>query len=273
MLVTRPPGYVLRVEPGCYDAARFEELVVDAQHGAQGGDPDAALGALDEALALWRGPAFAEFASDEFARAEATRLEELRFVAIEERVEAKLALGRHDEVTGELDALVTEFPYRERLWGQLMLALYRSGRQADALRAYGRVRALLAEELGIDPGRAVAEPRRSDPVAEARARLGSTDAKIAAGAGSVWRPALPMALARDDLLVGRRAPRSAWLDDLLARAEERAGRSVGAWRAWLRSHDAGGGFRTARVSSRVARCCTAPRRASRSRDYSPCSTR
>ena len=119
VLVTRAPGYVLRVEPECYDAAQFEELVVDAQHGAQRGDPDAALAALDEALALWRGPALAEFAFEEFARAEATRLEELRVVAIEERVEAKLRLGRHDEVTGELDALVTEFPYREGLWGQL----------------------------------------------------------------------------------------------------------------------------------------------------------
>ena len=97
--MTRAPGYVLRVDPACYDAAQFEELVVDAQHGAQRGDPDAALVTLDEALALWRGPALAEFAFEEFARAEATRLEELRVVAVEERVEAKLQLGRHDEVT------------------------------------------------------------------------------------------------------------------------------------------------------------------------------
>jgi len=150
VLVTRAPGYVLKVDPGCYDAAQFEELVVDAQHGAQRGDPGAALAALDAALALWRGPALAEFAFEEFARAEATRLEELRVVAVEERVEAKLQLGRHDEVTGELDALVAEFPYREGLWAQLMLALYRSGRQADALRAYGHVRTQLAEELGIE---------------------------------------------------------------------------------------------------------------------------
>ena len=155
LLLTRAPGYVLRVEPGCYDAAQFEDLVVYAQHDAQRGDLDAALASLDEALALWRGPAFAEFASDEFARAEATRLEELRVEAVEEHVEAKLRLGRHDEVTGELDALVTEYPYRERLWGQLMLALYRSGRQADALRAYSHVRMQLVEELGIEPGAAL----------------------------------------------------------------------------------------------------------------------
>ena len=217
VLVTRPPGYVLRVEPGCYDAARFEELVVDAQHGAQGGDPDAALGALDEALALWRGPAFAEFASEEFARAEATRLEVLRLVAIEERVEAKLALGRHDEVTGELDALVTEFPYRERLWGQLMLALYRSGRQADALRAYGRVRTLLAEELGIDPGAPLRSLEEAILLQKPELDWVPPKSKIAA-AREVWRPALPMALARDDLLVGRRGE-IAWLDELLVRAE------------------------------------------------------
>ena len=95
-------------------------------------------------------------------------------MAVEERVEAKLRLGRHDEVTGELDALVTEFPYREGLWGQLMLALYRSGRQADALRAYSQVRTQLAEELGIDPGAALRSLEAGDPVAEAGARLGPT---------------------------------------------------------------------------------------------------
>ena len=225
--MTRAPGYVLTVERECYDAAQFEELVVDAQHRAQRGDADAALATLDEALALWRGPALAEFASEEFARAEAARLEELRVVAVEERVEAKLRLGRHDEVTGELDALVAEFPYREGLWGQLMLALYRSGRQADALRAYSQVRTQLAEALGIDPGAPLRSLEQAilmqkpeldwvPPPSSAAAVLA-----IEGPAGvrrDAWRPALPMALARDELLVGLHAE-TAWLDDLLARAE------------------------------------------------------
>ena len=227
VLVTRAPGYVLRVERECYDAAQFEELVVDAQHRAQRGDADVALATLDEALALWRGPALAEFASEEFARAEAARLEELRVVAVEERVEAKLRLGRHDEVTGELDALVAEFPYREGLWGQLMIALYRSGRQADALRAYSQVRTQLAEALGIDPGAPLRSLEQAilmqkpeldwvPPASSAAAVLA-----IEGPAGvrrDAWRPALPMALARDELLVGLQAE-TAWLDDLLARAE------------------------------------------------------
>ena len=134
------------------DAERFEGLVADAQAVRQRGDAPGAVGLLDAALALWRGPAFGEFAFAEFARAEAARLEELRWVATEERVEARLTLGAHDELVGELEALVSESGFRERLWGELMLALYRSGRQAEALRAYGRVRSLLGEELGIEPG-------------------------------------------------------------------------------------------------------------------------
>ena len=121
----------------------------------RGGDPARALRLLDEALGLWRGPAFGEFASAEFARVQAARLEELRWVATEDRVEARLALGAHGEQVGELERLVGEAPFRERLWGELMLALYRSGRQAEALRAYGRVRSFLGEELGIEPGPAL----------------------------------------------------------------------------------------------------------------------
>ena len=148
-------------------------------------------------------------------------------MAIEERVEAKLALGRHDEVTGELDALVAEFPYRERLWGQLMLALYRSGRQADALRAYSQVRTLLARGAGDRSGRVAAEPRRGDPVAEAGARLGpqldGVRSRPAAGLVTAWRPALPMALARDD--AARRPARRDGLARRPARPRRAAGRS------------------------------------------------
>jgi predicted ATPase len=100
---------------------------------------------------LWRGPALAEFAFEDFARPEAARLDELRLVAIEDRIEARLTLGHHAELVGELEALVDEHPFRERLWAQLMLALYRARRQREALRAFGRLKALLGEELGIEP--------------------------------------------------------------------------------------------------------------------------
>ena len=215
VLVTRAPGYLLQVAPGSCDAARFEALVADAHRRAQHDDPAGALVALDQALGLWRGRAFAEFAFAEFARAEAARLEELRVVAIEERLEAKLRLGRHDEVTGELEALVSEYPYRERLWGQLMLALYRAGRQADALRAYGQVRVRLAEELGIDPGASLRN--LEEAILLQKPELDWAPPTQTRGQRERWRPALPVALARDVLLVGRRAE-AAWLDDLLARA-------------------------------------------------------
>ena len=152
IVVTRAPGYVLHVGAGCLDAARFESLLVDAHTMKHRGDAAETLRLLDGALRLWRGPAFAEFAFAEFARVEAARLDELRWTAIEDRVEARLALGGHEELVGELEVLVRESPFRERLWGELMLALYRSGRQAEALRAYPRVRSLLGEELGIEPG-------------------------------------------------------------------------------------------------------------------------
>jgi DNA-binding SARP family transcriptional activator len=173
VLVTRAPGYVLTVDAESYDAAHLEELVAEAQRSSELGDPRAALDALDDALALWRGAAFAEFASDDFARTAATRLDELRVAAIEERVEAFLALGRHDEVTGELDALVAEYPYRERLWGQLMVALYRSrtpGRRVARLQPRARA---ARRRAGNRSRRVVARPRRGDPAAEAGARLGA----------------------------------------------------------------------------------------------------
>jgi len=149
-LATRPPGYRLDVDPEQVDAARFERLVADADRAAAR-DPARALGLLAEALGLWRGPALAEFADRPWAQAEAARLEELRLAAVELRAELRLAAGRHGELVGELEALVATHPLRERPRGQLMLALYRSGRQADALRAYRETRAVLAEELGIDP--------------------------------------------------------------------------------------------------------------------------
>jgi DNA-binding SARP family transcriptional activator/type II secretory pathway predicted ATPase ExeA len=145
-LVTRPPGYMLEVEPTTIDLARFERLVSEAR----GADPERASDLLREALELWRGPALAEFEEEPFARLERERLERLRLEAVEARIDADLALGRHTEVVGELETLAAQEPHRERLHAQLMLALYRSGRQAEALAAYRRVRAAL-DELGIEP--------------------------------------------------------------------------------------------------------------------------
>jgi DNA-binding SARP family transcriptional activator len=150
-LVTRSPGYALHVEPSELDLACFQALVAQAADA----DPAPAAARLREALALWRGPALADLAYEPFAQAHAAQLEELRFSALEQRIDADLALGDHAQLVGELEALAAQHPLRERLRGQLMLALYRSGRQADALAAYQAARTTLVEELGIEPGRAL----------------------------------------------------------------------------------------------------------------------
>jgi DNA-binding SARP family transcriptional activator len=166
LLVTQNPGYVLRVEPGSVDAGRFERLVAEGRRRLAAGDPEAA-DILRRATDLWRGPALVEVRDMPFARAEAARLDEGRLAAIETRIEADLAAGRHAELSGELAALVDAHPLRERLWALRMLALYRAGRQADALRAYQELRKLLADELGLDPNpelaRLEAEILRHDP--------------------------------------------------------------------------------------------------------------
>ena len=135
LLVTRKPGYVLDIDPEDLDARRFERLVEEARPIAAT-DHLRASSLLGDALGLWRGPALAEFAFEDFAQDEAARLEEARIQAVEMKMDTDLALGRHDEVVGELKALVAGNPLRERLRGQLMLALYRSGRQGEALRVF-----------------------------------------------------------------------------------------------------------------------------------------
>ncbi len=148
-------GYRLAIEPDELDASRFEQLAAEGRAALVRGDPDTASIRLREALSLWRGPALAEFIDEPFARDEAARLEEVRLAAIEQRVAADLELGQHSELVEELQDLVSQHPFREHLWEQLMLALYRSGRQADALRVYQAARTQLAEELGIEPGPAL----------------------------------------------------------------------------------------------------------------------
>ena len=154
-LLTRAPGYMIRVDPEEVDAGRFERLVVEGQRRVAEGDTAVAAALLDEALGLWRGRAFAEFADHDFARTEALRLEELRRLAVDERVEAKLSLGRHRELIGELDGIVAADPLRERPRAQLMLALYRCGREVEALRTYQQYRRYLGDELGIEPSPAL----------------------------------------------------------------------------------------------------------------------
>ena len=159
-LLTRPPGYLLELEPDELDLRRFERLLAEGREALARDDPGRASRVLHDALALWRGPALAEFAFEPFAQVEIGRLEELRLAAVEERVDADLALGRHAELIGELEALIAESPHRERMRSQLMLALYRSGRQAEALEAYHDARAAL-DELGIEPSERLRELERA----------------------------------------------------------------------------------------------------------------
>jgi DNA-binding SARP family transcriptional activator len=204
VIETRSPGYVLVTGDGELDLERFERLVAEARHG----DAAAAAAKLREALLLWRGPPLAEFAYASFAQAEIGRLEELRLSALEARIDAELELGAHAEIVGELEALVVDHPLRERLRVQLMLALYRSGRQAEALETYQEGRRLLVDELGIEPGRALRELERAilqqdpslDLVSEEQA--GDEDAERSAFVGRDHELA-ELVGALDDVIEGR----------------------------------------------------------------------
>jgi DNA-binding SARP family transcriptional activator len=161
VLTTRSPGYVVRVEPDKFDLHRFERLVDEGRSLLARGLATDASKRLRDALSLWRGPALADFSYESFARTAIARLEEIRLVAVELRIDADLVLGRHHEVVGELEALVAEHPLRERLRSYLMTALYRSGRQAEALNAYQDARRALVDELGVEPSTALHELERA----------------------------------------------------------------------------------------------------------------
>jgi DNA-binding SARP family transcriptional activator/pimeloyl-ACP methyl ester carboxylesterase/tetratricopeptide (TPR) repeat protein len=167
---TRPPGYLLQVSPDEVDVGRFESLIAEARAFE---DPGNRSARLRDALSLWRGPPLADLHGEPFAEREIARLEELRLAALEDRIDADLALGRHHELVAELEPLVAEHEFRERLRGQLMLALYRCGRQADALQVFQSGRRALVEQLGIDPGPALAQLElrilRQDPSLNPRA--------------------------------------------------------------------------------------------------------
>jgi YVTN family beta-propeller protein len=153
ILVRQPHGYALRVGPDQLDAARFQVLVNEGSEALAAGEVEHAGERFREALALWRGAALADVQSEAFATAARARLEEQRLSALEQRLAADLALGRDRELVAELETLVADHPYREHLCAQLMLALYRCGRQAEALRAYEHARQTLTRELGLEPGR------------------------------------------------------------------------------------------------------------------------
>jgi DNA-binding SARP family transcriptional activator len=265
VLITRAPGYLLRVAPGALDAARFEELTAKAGRALADGAAGAAGSMLREALGLWRGQAFEEFLDSDVVVAEADRLAELRLVALEDRLEADLRLGRHRELVAELEGLVRDQPLRERLWAQLLLALYRSGRQADALLAYQRARSVLVEELGIDPG---AELRRLHAAILAQ-DPGLDLPPTAAGAPS---PPLPEALQPVGPPFVGRAAELAWLRAAWTRADRGRGGMVllaggpGMGKTRLAAefarevHDQGGWVCTAAVGQiRMIRCSRSPR--------------
>jgi DNA-binding SARP family transcriptional activator len=161
VIVTESGGYTIPCDGHDLDVERFEALAAEGRTRLEDGEAELAATRLRDALALWRGPALADFRYDEFAQKDIIRLDEARLAVLETRIDADLALGREDELVPELQALVGEHPLRERLRGQLMLALYRSGRQAEALDVYREGRRLLVDELGIEPSRPLQELERA----------------------------------------------------------------------------------------------------------------
>ena len=182
---SQPHGYRLRAEGNVIDLGRFEALIAEASRAFAVGDPQAAADALAVGLALWRGPALGDLATTNAARADRARLDELRALALERRIDAELACGRHLELVPDLRRLVSEMPLREVFHARLMLALYRSGRQAEALEVYHRAREVLDRELGVDPGRELESLQRAvlghDPVLDlAAARVGDRPSELVA---------------------------------------------------------------------------------------------
>ena len=189
ILLTRAPGYLIEAEADQIDSLRFEQMVIEGRALADV-DPAAASLVLGESLALWRGRAFEEFTYESFAQAEIARLEELRLEAVELRIDADLRQGLSRELISELESLVRQHPFKERITGQLMLALYRSSRQADALRAFQVLKSRLGEELGIDPSASLRKLEEQivtgDEALEVRSRGSRARRRDGARAGSAW---------------------------------------------------------------------------------------
>ena len=209
ILVTTAAGYRLRVRPGELDTERFDGLVDDGRRALATGQVERAAATLRDALSLWRGAPLEDLGYQPFAQTEIARLEEQRLAALEARVQADLAAGRHEELLGELQPLVSAYPVRERLAGHLMVALYRCGRQSEALDVYARTRATLSGEFGLEPGPELRELQR-DVLAQAPSLdlHGRPAGEALPGSGDPDRPfALPavLATADEDVFVGRAA--------------------------------------------------------------------
>src|SRR4051794_70339 len=205
VLLTTPAGYRLRVRPGELDADRFDQLVAEGRAALASGAPGRATEILLEALALWRGPPLADVDHLPFAAGEIARLEDGRVTALELRLEADLRTGRHSELVGELRQLSAAHPLRERLYEMLMLALYRSGRQAEALEAYRCARESLVTELGLEPGRRLRELERAILEQDPRLDLTTLPESATPGRAFVGRARELAALSGgfDDALAGR----------------------------------------------------------------------
>ncbi len=224
VLVTHPPGYMLRIGPDDLDALLFEALAARGRRLLAEGRYRPARQTLGDALALWRGDALADFADHDFAQPSIVRWEQLRQVAEEDRIEADLALGAHDRSVAELEGLLACFPHRERLWGLLMVALYRGGRQGDALKAVARARAVLIEDLGLQASPDLAR-LEADILAHAPTLMWRRDAGSEGDAGGEGLPAIVVEPAGTPangpgaLLVGRTGELAALeqaLDDAVA---------------------------------------------------------
>ncbi len=211
LIVSRRPGYLLEVAPDNVDVHRFDTLVRRGRAQLAAGRPDEAAESLHSALGLWRGPAVADLRDEPFAGPEVVRLDQAYLAAVEERIECDLALGRQRQLIGELETLVGENPLRERMWGQLMVALYRSDRQAEAIATYARARGILAEELGIDPGPALRELERA---------VLAQELEVAAPAPRSGPPVVVRVPRPAGRLVGRDAELGD-LDELLSDTDER----------------------------------------------------
>jgi DNA-binding SARP family transcriptional activator len=244
VVATRSPGYVVHVEPDALDLDRFDRLVDEGRTLLGRGRPPEASERLREALSLWRGPALSDFAYESFAQPAIARFEEIRLTAVELRVEADLARGRHDALVGELNALVVEHPLRERLRRQLMIALYRSGRQAEALDVYKDARRALVDELGIEPSAALQELERAilrqDPSLELKplatvAAPEHTERAVLVAIGHEERAGAVLAIAET---LARDPPRVVIMARLVAEAADL--QSASAWlqdrRSELRAH-------------------------------------
>jgi DNA-binding SARP family transcriptional activator/DNA-binding CsgD family transcriptional regulator len=236
MLLTHPAGYALAFEQEELDLHRFERLAEEARGALDAGRLQLAAAWFREALSLWRGPALAEFVTEPFASRERARLEELRLYALQGRLEADLLLGRHNDVVGELEVLVARYPRREGLRQQHMLALYRSGRQAESLAAYHEARRALADELGIEPSPALRELERRilqhDPSLDlAQPEPAQGSASAAAPAAAPDAPGSGRGRARDAVTEATTAPGAVRRDQL-----ER-GRESYRQRAWLETYE------------------------------------